>query len=567
MLLTFIITTYNLRPSEIRRCLSSLLRQNVSTDDFEVLVVDDGSAESPQPVVNEFMGQMNVRFFSQEHARQGAARNLAFRHALGDYIQIVDGDDYLFVGSARRILTIIEENDLDMLIYDFSPTASTARIDSCPHVATRTDFYRGCDYMRSHTLFGSSCTMCFRRSLLALGSDRPILFPEGISIEDEDFVTRLVWNTSRLGVTDLVAYAYIVRDNSTTHSRTAAQVEQRFTDTFTVLDRLIAFRQEAMEASPTGASPTPPEGGATEPAAIECATATATAGATATATATVPGVSTPGVSGLDRKLHFLALDILRHTLREPDWATRFPACADQLRTRSLDGVPLFPLPRASWSTSYRLFRILFTKKSGLRILRWYEQAQEGPKGHMPSFGGTMKDAYRRFRIYLHRTIGKKAGPKAKAFFRKTTTTLKRTTAGIVPFFKKTTAGIAPFFKKTTAGIAPFFKKATAGIAPFFKRTTAGIAPFFKKATASIAPFFKKATAGIVPFFKKATAGIVPFFKKVGERCVALYHAALQKCRVFLDTVREQWLPAAARFGQQCLDEVRTLIARLTHKDD
>ena len=534
MLLTFIITTYNLRPSEIRRCLSSLLRQNVSTDDFEVLVVDDGSAESPQPVVNEFMGQMNVRFFTQEHARQGAARNLAFRHAQGDYIQIVDGDDYLFVGSARRILTIIKENDLDMLIYDFSPTASTARIDSCPHVATRTGFYRGCDYMRSHTLFGSSCTMCFRRSLLALGSDRPILFPEGISIEDEDFVTRLVWNTSRLGVTDLVAYAYIVRDNSTTHSRTAAQVEQRFTDTFTVLDRLIAFRQEAMEASPTEASPTPPEGGATEPAAIECATATATASATASATATVPDVSTPGVSGLDRKLHFLALDILRHTLREPDWATRFPACADQLRTRSLDGVPLFPLPRASWSTSYRLFRILSTKKSGLRILRWYEQAQEGPKGHMPSFGGTMKDAYRRFRIYLYRTIGKKAGPKAKAFFRKTTTILKRTTAGI-----------APFFKKTTAGIVPFFKKATAGIAPFFKKTTAGIAPFFKKTTASIAPFFKK----------------------VGERCVALYHAALQKCRVFLDTVREQWLPAAARFGQQCLDEVRTLIARLTHKDD
>jgi glycosyltransferase involved in cell wall biosynthesis len=395
MKLTFIVTTYNLRPAQIRRCLTSLLRQNVSTDDFEVIVVDDESAESPEHIVNAYAEAMNVRFFRQKHARQGAARNRAFRHARGEFIQIVDGDDYLFSGSMRHVLNTIEEHDLDMLIYDFGHAPDTAQIACCPHVITRTDLYRGTDYMRSHTLFGSSCTMCFRRSLLALDSDTPLLFPEGITIEDEDFVTRLVWQTPRLGVTDLVAYAYILRDNSTTRSRHAAQVNQRFADTFTVLDRLIAFRNTPPARQNTPTTPTKDQAPTNqEPTPVPDA---------------FPSAS---LSGLDRKIHFLAIDILRHALREPDWKTRFPACADRLRARSLDGIALFPLPRASWSFRYRLFRMLSRRPGGLRILRWYEQAQESPKSRMPSVGDTLNDTFRRFRIFLRRTIGKKPHPRA-----------------------------------------------------------------------------------------------------------------------------------------------------------
>ena len=712
MKLSFIITTYNLRSSEIRRCLSSLLRQNVSTDDFEVLVVDDGSTVSPQPIVDDFADQMNVRFFTQAHARQGAARNLAFHHAQGEFIQIVDGDDYLFAGSARRILTIIEENDLDMLIYDFHHAADTSNIGCCPHVSTRTDFYKGSDYMLSHTLFGSSCTMCFRRSLLRLDNDDAILFPEGISIEDEDFVTRLVWSTPRLGVSDLVAYAYIVREGSTTHSSNAAQIEQRFADTFTVLDRLIAFHDAVL---PSSTSESPSDESST------------------------PIACSQSVTGLDRKIHFLALDILRHALRESDWSTRFPDCAEKLHARNLNGAPLFPLPRANWSFAYRLFRILSSQTIGLRMLRWYEQAQEGPKGHMPSFGGTMKDAYLRFRIFLRHTLGKKfraknrvariksqatpidstpattiptttqteetavatpiaaapiASPsttnstattlpeetavttplvaeeattphsdisqeatadttsisnKVTAAFRKATTDIvsffckvgrsivafyhlfiqkcrnlwTTVTDDATPFFKKATAGIVPFFRKMGGSIAtiyhktvqkcrnlwtsvasnasPFLHKAgkriaafcqkvahkcrailgkfSASIAPFFhkvavslRKATASIASFFKKATAGMIPFFskvavrlRKATASIASFFKKAAAGMVPFFRKVGVNIASFCQKVAQKCRTILDTAREKWIPSIVRFGKQCFESLRTLIARITNK--
>lgn len=624
MKLTFIITTYNLRPAQIRRCLASLLRQNVSTDDYEVIVVDDGSDESPQHIVDEFAEEMNVRFFRQEHARQGAARNLAFHQAEGEFIQIVDGDDYLFAGSVHRILTSIEEYHLDMLIYDFNHAADTARIAYCPHIVTRTDFYRGTDYMRSHTIFGSSCTMCFRRSLLALDSDEPILFPEGIAIEDEDFVTRLVWHTPRLGVTDLVAYAYVPREDSTTRSRDAAQVEQRYADTFTVLDRLIAFRNDLAETIPASSEGVDKGNADTLDANVQ-----ATEQSPVEVSASV-GLSSDTLSGLDRKIHFLAIDILRHALREPDWETRFPVCADLLRARSLGGTSLFPLPRASWSSRYAFFRRLSRHPRGIRILRWYEQAQKGPKGHMPSFGGTMSDAFRRFRIFLRRKFGKKATIKSKkatsikqkaapaevssptkasltptetptittaassstplvqkpvtgisAFFHKAATS-------VASFFKKIMASLAPFFskvvdgiRKVTAGITPFFKKITAAIGPFFtkaaksiKRALSGIVPFFKKVIANIAPFFKKVganiqkiTASIAPFFKKVSDNVGPFFKKVGEHITTLWQTILTKCRSFIGMVREKWVPAIINFGKKCIEDLRTFIARLTKKDE
>ena len=331
MLLTYIVTTYNLTAAQIERCLRSLLVQGLpDREAYEVLVVDDASAVSPQPIVEAFADRMNVRFFTQPHARQGAARNLAFRHAQGEYIQIVDGDDYLLPDSMRPILDTLQRHQLDMLIYRFCTVTEGEKAKV--HASDTDDhptILSGQEYMRRHTLFGSSCTMCFRRGLLQLDTDHPILFPEGICIEDEEFVTRLVWQTPRLATSHRTAYAYVTRADSTTRSRSATQVEQRYADTFTVLDHLLDYRASLPADMPA--------------------------------------------DGLDRKLHFLAVDILRHALREPYWQERFETCAEALRTRQLAGQPFFPLPAARWSAQYILFRLLATHRWGQHILHRYEQ--------------------------------------------------------------------------------------------------------------------------------------------------------------------------------------------------
>ena len=53
-MISFIVTTYNLEDWLLRRCLSSIVAQGLPRDEYEIIVVDDESAVSPLPVVDEF---------------------------------------------------------------------------------------------------------------------------------------------------------------------------------------------------------------------------------------------------------------------------------------------------------------------------------------------------------------------------------------------------------------------------------------------------------------------------------------------------------------------------------
>lgn len=322
MKLSFIVTTYNLEERLIRRCIRSISRQGLDNEDYEILVVDDESDVSPQPLIDELAEELPIRFFRQSHARQGAARNLALKEAKGDYIQFVDGDDYLFSLTADWYLPLMEDFNLDVLIYGFERITDPNSYMQRPHSQTFLDIYSGQRYMKSHTVFGSCCTMCFRRDLLGLESDHPLLFSEGIYIEDEEFVTRLVWQAGKVGVSDCVGYAYVQREDSTTNKRNAEHVEQLFQDYFTVLDKLSACAAD---------EPMPRD-------------------------------------GFDRKLHYLSVDILRHALRGDDWQQRFSDCSSKLKARSL-----YPLPSAKYSEKYRMFRILSNNNTGIKVLRFFEK--------------------------------------------------------------------------------------------------------------------------------------------------------------------------------------------------
>lgn len=86
-----VIPTYN-RMGLLRRTLDALTRQDIGTDVFEVLVVDDGSDDDTRAVVGQFHDHLNVRYFFQpdEGFRVAAARNVGIAHARGDVLVFLD---------------------------------------------------------------------------------------------------------------------------------------------------------------------------------------------------------------------------------------------------------------------------------------------------------------------------------------------------------------------------------------------------------------------------------------------------------------------------------------------
>jgi len=91
----------------ISECIKSVLQQRF--DDFEVLVVDDGSTDRSAIVVRQFTDH-RVRYLFQENRGLPGARNTGIRHSRGRYIAFLDADDCWHPCKLERHVKHLEEN-------------------------------------------------------------------------------------------------------------------------------------------------------------------------------------------------------------------------------------------------------------------------------------------------------------------------------------------------------------------------------------------------------------------------------------------------------------------------
>jgi GT2 family glycosyltransferase len=102
--MSVVIPTHE-RARQLSLCLRALAVQDYPRDRFEVLVVDDGSATSPEAEVAAFQGQLNVRLLKQSHSGPAAARNYGASHAQGSFLAFTDDDCAPAPGWLRTLAT------------------------------------------------------------------------------------------------------------------------------------------------------------------------------------------------------------------------------------------------------------------------------------------------------------------------------------------------------------------------------------------------------------------------------------------------------------------------------
>ena len=90
-----IIPTYN-QAKFIAEAIQSVLNQTFR--DFEVIVIDDGSADNTPEIVSAFP----VIYSRQEHQRPPAARNRGIKISCGEYISFLDSDDVLLENALEK---------------------------------------------------------------------------------------------------------------------------------------------------------------------------------------------------------------------------------------------------------------------------------------------------------------------------------------------------------------------------------------------------------------------------------------------------------------------------------
>lgn len=107
---SIIIPVYN-RPVEVRELLDSLLLQTFK--DFEVLIVEDGSAIRCDEVVKEYEGRLNVRYFFKPNSGRSLTRNYGMERAEGEYLIFFDSDCIIPADYFQKVTDYLKETKAD----------------------------------------------------------------------------------------------------------------------------------------------------------------------------------------------------------------------------------------------------------------------------------------------------------------------------------------------------------------------------------------------------------------------------------------------------------------------
>ena len=208
-----IIPVYNLE-NYLDTCLDSVGRQTYG--DFEAIVVDDGSTDGSQAVARRH-AERDARIVVISTVNQGAARarETGIRHAQGDYICFLDGDDVWDSRMLEKLVAAIGENGgYDIVCCDYKRICKTYE---APRREMRTSDMQGLDFLVASLYHAISVTVWGRLYRRALFEKELRHYPLRLG-EDSLLNIQIGCQQPRVRFIDYVGYGYVQRGGSANRS-------------------------------------------------------------------------------------------------------------------------------------------------------------------------------------------------------------------------------------------------------------------------------------------------------------------------------------------------------------
>ncbi len=306
-LVSFILTYYSLPVQMLCECINSILALSLQPAEREIIVVDDGSEVSPMNGLMQYGD--TIIYVRQKHSGVSASRNTGMNMAHGEYIQFVDGDDYLIQAPYDNCLDLIRHHPhAEIVMFDFTNEKNDKVIIQEPIRIS------GTELMRNHNIHGATCCCLFRQSIR--GS---LAFTPGIAYaEDEEFTAQLLLRAEVVYVTKACAYFYRQRETSAVHQLNEDSVNKRLNDTCEIIKKL----HETADTLPNNER-----------------------------------------LALQRRIAQLTMDYIYNTIMLTQSYDKVNS-----RVNELHDMGLYPLPNQNYSAKYIWFRRLANTKIGLRML-------------------------------------------------------------------------------------------------------------------------------------------------------------------------------------------------------
>lgn len=150
--ISIIVPAYNVE-NYIERCIDSLVYQDLPDDEYEIIVVNDGSTDTTKTILETYTKKKtNVFVFSVSNRGVSEARNYGCEKANGKYLLFVDADDWIKPEVLRTLYETMEREQLDLMVMDYRYWDASGELPKALHFADRcrrgTDVLSGVEFMQ-----------------------------------------------------------------------------------------------------------------------------------------------------------------------------------------------------------------------------------------------------------------------------------------------------------------------------------------------------------------------------------------------------------------------------------
>lgn len=214
MKLSFIIPLYNAE-TFICKCLDSILNSDIDRNEYEIIVIDDGSKDNGLTVVRQYEQQYdNITVLVQENQGQSVARNYGMTVARGEYLWFIDSDDYLD-NHWTNVYNELIKLDVDVFaiqLKEISEAGEFIVMRCVQSMLEQNTIMSG----RSAVIAGydpsSVCALITRRQLFV---DNNLQFYPGITHQDVELSYKMMSCAKKVYFSNYFPYIYVLHPGST----------------------------------------------------------------------------------------------------------------------------------------------------------------------------------------------------------------------------------------------------------------------------------------------------------------------------------------------------------------
>lgn len=223
--ISLVLPVYNVE-AYVERCVESIVHQDY--DDYEVILVDDGSTDESGRICDELSVKYSkVKAVHKDNGGLGSARNYGLKFVAGEYVAFIDSDDWIVDRYLKTLDTYLKAEKPDVMKFGYQRIKDgIAGKNSVPYYEEglylrkeiEADILRGAigpirlfDYSRNALL--SACTCAYSTGFLRANN---ILFESEREILNEDYLFNItvLLNARSIFVTHEVLYMYDYRGGS-----------------------------------------------------------------------------------------------------------------------------------------------------------------------------------------------------------------------------------------------------------------------------------------------------------------------------------------------------------------